>query len=159
MLAEHSLVGSLENIRPSEVDWGCTTCMHACNTSFLSSHTSCRDFLTPLLAQHQIWLRFRRRRAFIRSRLLTSFRHGTLLSNLIVRKKKTSRNSLCWANTEGDSIHLLRNFLWSQCQRVDLWYQHIWFGSWSPNWLCQITNQEQLCGFWKHVSLWDFFRL
>ena len=25
-----------------------------------------------------------------------------------------------------------------------------------PNWFCQTTNQEQLCGSVKHVSLWDF---
>ena len=46
-----------------------------------------RDFLSRLLALHQTWLRFGRRRAFIGSRLLTSFRHGALLFNLIVRKK------------------------------------------------------------------------
>ena len=28
--------------------------------------------------------------------------------------------------------------------------QHIWFGFWGPNWLCQI------CGFWTRVSLLDF---
>ena len=26
-----------------------------------------------------------------------------------------------------------------------------------PGWFCQITNHAQLCGFWKHVSLWDSF--
>ena len=26
-----------------------------------------------------------------------------------------------------------------------------------PIWFYRITNQEQLCGFWKHVSLWTFF--
>ena len=31
----------------------------------------------------------------------------------------------------------------------------IWFGSWGPSWFDRITNQEQLCGSWKHVSLWD----
>ena len=44
-------------------------------------------------------------------------------------------------------------FLWSICLRVGLWCQCIWFGFWGPNWLDRITNQEQLCGFWKHVSL------
>ena len=28
-----------------------------------------------------------------------------------------------------------------------------------PNWLYRTTNQEQLCGFWKHVSLSGFFPL
>ena len=28
-----------------------------------------------------------------------------------------------------------------------------WFGSWGPNWFYQTTNQEQLCGFWKRVSM------
>ena len=32
-------------------------------------------------------------------------------------------------------------------------YIYIWFESWDPNWFYQATNQEQLCGFWKHVSL------
>ena len=30
------------------------------------------------------------------------------------------------------------------------------FGSLGPNQSCQTTNSEQLCGFVKHVSLWDF---
>ena len=30
---------------------------------------------------------------------------------------------------------------------------------WGPNWFYQTTNQEQLCGFWKHVSLSGFFPL
>ena len=49
-----------------------------------------------------------------------------------------------------------RNFFWSECQRVGFWCQHIWFWCRIPNWLCQITNQEQLCGFWTHVSSSDF---
>ena len=28
-----------------------------------------------------------------------------------------------------------------------------------PNWFYRRTKQEQLCGFWKHVSLSDFFPL
>ena len=55
-----------------------------------------RVFLTPQAAHHQInwsrlrgnwWSRLCHRRAFIWSRLLTSFWHGALYSNLIVRKK------------------------------------------------------------------------
>ena len=47
----------------------------------------------------------------------------------------------------------------SVCVRVSSWCQYIWFGSWGPNWFYQKTNQEQLCGFWKHVSFWGFFPL
>ena len=43
--------------------------------------------------------------------------------------------------------------LLSKCLRVGSWCQCIRFGSWGPTWFCQTTNQEQLCGFWKHVSL------
>ena len=28
---------------------------------------------------------------------------------------------------------------------------------WSPSWFDRTTNQAQLCGSWKHVSLWDSF--
>ena len=38
------------------------------------------------------------------------------------------------------------------CELV-FWCQYIWFESWDPNWFYQITNPEELCGFWKHVSL------
>ena len=69
--------------------------------------------------------------------------------------KNTSRKLIFWTNTEGDSIHVSRNFFWSECQRVSLWCQHIWFGFWVPNWFCQTTNQEQ-CGFWTRVSSLDF---
>ena len=62
-------------------------------------------------------------------------------------------NGWCWTNTKDDSIHHVWNVPWSVCLRVGSWCQCIWFGSWGPNWFYQITNQEQLCGFWKHVSL------
>ena len=55
-----------------------------------------RDVLTLRIARHQAWSRFRHRRAFVRSRLLTSFWHGALLSNLENHRngyKNTSRNS------------------------------------------------------------------
>ena len=45
------------------------------------------------------------------------------------------------------------NFSWLACLRVGFWCQCIWFGFWGPNWFYRTTNQEQLCGFWKHVSL------
>ena len=54
-----------------------------------------------------------------------------------------------------DSIHHVWNFPWSVCLRVGCWCQCIWFGFWCPNWFDRITNQEQLCGFWNHVSSWD----
>ena len=65
-------------------------------------------------------------------------------------------NGWCWTNAKDDSIHHVWIFL-SVCLRVGSWCQCIWFESWGPNWFYQTTNQEQLCGFWKHVSLWDFF--
>ena len=42
------------------------------------------------------------------------------------------------------------------CLRVGFWCQCIWVESWRKNWFYQTTNQEQLCGFWKHDSLSDF---
>ena len=48
----------------------------------------------------------------------------------------------------------------SICLRVGFWCRCTWWcGSGSPNWYNQTTNQDQLCGFWKHVSLWGFFPL
>ena len=71
MLVEHSLVDSLENIR----------LLNLSRVAFIgilpemTRDPKLRDeiFLTPLLARHQTWFRFRRRRAFVRGRLLTSF--------------------------------------------------------------------------------------
>ena len=37
--------------------------------------------------------------------------------------------------------------------QLGIWCQCNWFGFWGPNWFDRRTNQEQLCGFWKHVSL------
>ena len=68
-------------------------------------------------------------------------------------------NGLCWTNTKDDSIHHVWSFPLSMCLRVGFWCQCTWFGSWGPNWFDRITNQEQLCGFWKHVSLSGFFPL
>ena len=38
-----------------------------------------------------------------------------------------------------------------------VWCRHFWFESSdpNPNWSCQTTNPEQLCGFWTRVSLLD----
>ena len=63
-------------------------------------------------------------------------------------------SSWYWTNTEGDSTHLSRNFLW--CQRVGFWCQHTWFGSWVPSRFSQTTNQEQLCRFLTRLSLLNF---
>ena len=40
-----------------------------------------------------------------------------------------------------------------QSLRIGVWCRHAWFGFWNPDWFDRTTNQEQLCGFWKHVSL------
>ena len=68
-----------------------------------------------------------------------------------------SRISFCvlFDITSEQSVEL--NWLVFVC--VLFWCQCIWFWFWSPSWFDQITNQEQLCGFWKHVSLPGFFRL
>ena len=57
---------------------------------------------------------------------------------------------------DGPSHHHVWSFLWLTYLRVGFWYQHIWFGSWGPNWFYRITNQEQLCGFLTRVSSLDF---
>ena len=49
--------------------------------------------------------------------------------------------------------------LWSVCLRVVFGVNVFDLGFWGPNWFDQITNQEQLCGFWKHVSLSGFLPL
>ena len=74
---------------------------------------------------------------------------------LLLSERESFWNGYKNTDTEGDSIHFSRNFLWSECQRVGFWCQHIWFGFWVPNWFCQTTSQEQLCGFWTHVSSAD----
>ena len=85
----------------SEFESRSTSCLVALTTSFLSSayprltptsQTLWKDFFTLLvtIAQDQTWLFFRRWITFIRSRLLTSFWLGALLSDLIVSKKITA---------------------------------------------------------------------
>ena len=54
-------------------------------------------------------------------------------------------------------FHHVWNFPCSVCLRVGSWCQCTWYGFRSPNWFYRTTNQEQLCGFWKRVSLSDFF--
>ena len=46
-------------------------------------------------------------------------------------------NTWCWINTESDSTHLSRNFLYLECLQVSFWCQHIWFGFWVPSWSYQ----------------------
>ena len=58
-----------------------------------------------------------------------------------------------------DSTHHVWSFPLWVCLRVGSWCQCIRFGFWVPNWFYRTTNQEQLCGFWKHDSLSGFFPL
>ena len=53
-------------------------------------------------------------------------------------------------------IHHVCGFPLSVCLRIGVWCQYFKFGFLGPNWFDQITNQEQLCGFWKRVSLSGF---
>ena len=152
----------------SPVSWG-----YANSFSFVIIHRidqrsrSLRDILFALTAHHQIGgSGFCHRRASTRGCVLSSFRHGTnhnalssLRENTFKKKngcQNMSESSWYWTNTEGDSTHLSRNFLWSECLQVGFWCQHIWFGSLVPSWFCQTTNQERLCEFSAHVSSWDF---
>ena len=66
-------------------------------------------------------------------------------------------NSWYWTNTKDDSIRHAWSFPWLACRLVGLWCRCSWFEFWGPNWFVRITSQEQLCGSWKHVSLWDPF--
>ena len=81
---------------------------------------------------------------------LCSFRHHfkTIGRTEMANVKQTQKD---------DSIHHVWSFPLSVCLRVGFWCQCIWFGFWGPNWFDRTTNQEQLCGFWKHVSLSGFF--
>ena len=49
-------------------------------------------------------------------------------------------------------MHHAWNCLWSTCPQIGSWWQHIWFGFWSPHWSCQTTNLTRLCCFFGHVS-------
>ena len=64
-----------------------------------------------------------------------------------------------WTNTTNDfTRHVWKFPLVSYVPRVRFWCQCTWFGLWgSPSWFDRTTNQAQLCGSWKHVSLWDSF--
>ena len=62
-------------------------------------------------------------------------------------------------NTKDDSIRHVWNFPWLACLRVGFWCRCTWFGFLGPSWFDRTTNQAQLCGYWKRVSLWDFFPL
>ena len=165
MLVEHYLVDSLEKIRRlnlsrvAPISW-----MLVRHLSFIGIHwidqrspTSWRDVLAPRIARHQTWSRFGHRRAFVRSGLLTSFWHSALFSNLIVRK------SLKWLQEYLEKLIMLHkrrkwfHASWQIVCHLFSWCQHVWFGSWVPNWFCQTTNQEQLLwAFWIHVSSLDF---
>ena len=58
-------------------------------------------------------------------------------------------------SSTNDSTHLVWNFLWLKCLRVGFGCRCIRFGFCSPDSFHRTTSQEQLCGFWKRVSLWD----
>ena len=129
------------------------------------SQTWWGSFSLVLAAHHQIhkscfccWW------AIVRGRVLSSFRHGTNHNALSNPGEKTfematrkHRETHCMqpTNTGGDSTHLLRNFLESECQRAGFWCLHIRFALWFPKWSYRTTNQAQLCGFWTRVSSWD----
>ena len=63
--------------------------------------------------------------------------------------KRTLRNSQCWTNGEDGSTHHVWNFLWSACQRVVFWCQHlIWiFGS---RWILSTIKHNSVSS--GHVS-------
>ena len=68
--------------------------------------------------------------------------------------KNTSRNSYYWTNkvipcTSRETSLITMSASW-------FWSQHIWSGSWVPNWSWRSTNPEQLCGFWTCVSFLGF---
>ena len=99
--------------------------------------------------------------AIVRGRVLNSFRHGTNHNALSNPGKKTfematriNRETHCMqpTNTGGDSTHLLRNFLKSECRRACFWCLHIRFALWFPKWSYRTTNQAQLSVGSGHVS-------
>ena len=87
--------------------------------------------------------------------------HGTLLPDRI-RKKITEmaarehREIHDVEQTKKMIPHHAWKSLWSACQRVGFWCQHIRFGFLVPSWFCRTPSQEQLRGFWTRVSLLDF---
>ena len=116
------------------------------------SQTPWRNFLAPRVT-----------RPFVRNRILTSFWHGTLLSEPSERKPlkwlQENIEKLIMLNKRRRWFHWFRDELTFFDQNVCVlvfWCQHFWFGSWVPNWSCRTANQEQLCGFWTRVSSLDF---
>ena len=72
-------------------------------------------------------------------------------------RSRESWDGWCYyTDKEDSSIRHVWNYLCSTRLRVNVWCQCIDFEFWDPDYLCQTINQEQLCGFWKHVSLLDF---
>ena len=69
--------------------------------------------------------------------------------------RKNLRHGILLLLSDGP-IHHAWNCPWSACQQVGFRCQHIWFGPLAPNLSCRTTNQAQLCGSAKHVSLSDF---
>ena len=71
-------------------------------------------------------------------------------------RSRESWNGWCKTDKEDCSTHRVWNSLLSIRLQVGVWCRHTWFEFWDPDYFCQTTNQEQLCGFWTHVSLLDF---
>ena len=81
------------------------------------------------------------------------------LRSIVLLSTRTQRTLILVSglpNTKDDAIRHVWNFTQSACLRIGFWCQYSWFISWGPNWFVRTTNQEQLCGFWKHVSCSTF---
>ena len=172
-LEENYLVYSLEDVR-FLICWVWEHKFLGCCFDFFSFigipqidprfQTLWRDFLTPLLAiaQYQTWTCFHRWRAFIRSRLLASFRHGVLLSNRIrivrkkVAKKATSIEKFIILNKHRRWSHSPLEKLPSVRMSASGFLVFTYLTWILGSKLILSNNQEQPCGFWTRVSLLDF---
>ena len=61
-------------------------------------------------------------------------------------RSRKSWNGWCWTSKEDNSIRHVWSVLLSISLRSGAWCQCAWFEFWDPNWFCQTTNQEKLCG-------------
>ena len=85
---EHSLVDSLESTRflilkPDRMLFPAafsTSFLHRCSSDCQEIPKLCEEFPAPRVTRHQARSRFRHRRAFVRSRLMTSSWHGATMS-------------------------------------------------------------------------------
>ena len=91
------------------------------------------------------------------STLLWLFLHLNFLRSFRHRFKMTDGTEMM-LNKHKRWIHSSRvKFPWLECQHVGFWCRCTWFGFSGPNWFDRTTNQAQLCGSCKHVSLSGFF--